>query len=199
MKIAQKLSIPVFALVLYACNSSQNVEPSGCVLPPEGFSKSDLIGTWVARRLDDIDNLIIREDGTYKQIIHVEFAEKPDVDYESDWQPWRIEFAESGIPYLHLEGMRLCASNPDIDCEQKGGGERDWNAYNENFYYDFCQSKSILMSGEGILMVLGVSERWQQPPRGIELNLLVNCTDCGGWVYELQEPDISTLTETSPP
>jgi len=48
-------------------------------------------------------------------------------------------------------------------------------------------------------MVLGVSERWQQPPRGIELNLLVNCTDCGGWVYELQEPDISTLTETSPP
>lgn len=200
MKMKLPFTLLSFALFLSACSSSQNEEQKGCILPPEGFSESDLIGTWVAGRLDDTDTLIIREDGTYKQIIHIEFAEKPTVDFESDWQPWRIEYTE-GIPYLHMTGMRLCASDPNIDCEQLGGGERDWNAYNENFYYDFCQEESVLMPGEGVLIVLGVPEHVtiQRPPRGIALHLLVNCTDCGGWVYKLDAISVPTLPETSSP
>jgi hypothetical protein len=56
-------------------------------LPPASFSKANLVGTWVARRLGDSDTLIIREDGTYKQIIHLDI---PAVDYEITRAAFRI-------------------------------------------------------------------------------------------------------------
>jgi hypothetical protein len=161
-----------------------------CTPPPTSFAETDLVGTWVGRRLDDTDTLILREDGTYRQLIHIEVPEQPSFDYESDWQPWRLEYLEGGPPYLHLEGMRLCVStlSLDLDCSQPGGGERDWNAYNENFYYDFCRRDSMLMVNEGILLVMGVPQRFEQPLRGIELAVLMNCTDCGPFTYELLLP-----------
>lgn len=154
----------------------QSLVPRKCTPPPEGFSEADLIGTWVGSRLDDFDTLVIRGDGTYKQIIHIEHIDIPDVDYESDWQLWRLEFAENGIPYLHLEGMRLCAINPDLGCDQSGGGG-----------YDFCQNKSLLMADEGILLVLGVpKDSTQPPPRGINLWFPLGSENT--WTYSLQEP-----------
>ncbi len=138
-------------------------------LPPAGFSEADLVGTWVATRLGDSDTLVIREDGTYKQIIHVEYTDytdEPDVDYESDWQPWWLEYHESGIPYLHLKGMRFCAINPSFSCDQPTG-YMGW--------HDFCEDKTIAMDNEGILIVLGETLDF---PMGSE----------NSWFYSLQKP-----------
>lgn len=160
-------------------------------LPPDGFSEADLVGTWVARRLGDSDTLIIRDDGTYKQIIHVEYTDytdKLDVDYESDWQPWWLEYHESGIPYLHLKGMRFCAINPSFSCDQPTGYQT-WHGFCED---TTISTETIAMDNEGILLVLGVSEEVRQswpdslPPRGINLWFPMGSED--SWSYSLQEP-----------
>ena len=116
-----------------------------CTSPPRTFSQADLIGTWEAGVPRQRDTLIIREDGTYKQLVHIEYTNLPSVDFESDWQAWWLEERESGIPYLHLQGMRQCGLNPEISCDQIGGGG-----------HDFCRNAQVPMDNEGILLVLGV-------------------------------------------
>jgi hypothetical protein len=126
--------------------------------------------------------LFFKEDGTYKQIIHLEV---PAVNYESDWLPWSIEYDENGLPYLHMEEMRLCAYAPNlIDCEQVGGGEEDQSSFNAGYCTIFCKKEMVLMSNEGILIVVGVPERFVQPPRGIKLRLLMYTES--SWVYDLE-------------
>jgi len=171
-------------IFLSACTVNRD-ETTGCTLPPKEFTKADLAGTWVATHLNSRrDTLIIKEDGTYKQVIHLE---SPPVDYESDWKTWQIEYLENGLPYLHMEGMHLCAYAPDlIDCEQVGGGEENPSSFNGGYWYDFCQEKMVPMPNEGVLIVLGVPQQFAQPPRGIELHLLKYTED--GWGYRLEEP-----------
>jgi hypothetical protein len=163
---------------------------SSCTPPPGDFVEADLVGTWVAHNLDSTDTLILRDDRMYKQIIHIDRPSEPPFAFESEWQSWDVEYAEGGPPYLHLPGMRLCVSDtlPDPSCVKVGGGERDSSAYNENFHYDFCRGAPMLMIEEGILLITGIPERFEQPPRGIRLALLVNCTDCGAFTYELDRP-----------
>lgn len=142
-----------------------------CMLPPEDFSITDLIGTWIAGSPSRNDMLVIRSDGKYKQIIHNEALA---IDFETDWQTWSLEYQKTGIPYLHLKGMRFCGFNPDISCEQTNGGG-----------FDFCSKKSISTSDEGILIILG-SSLTPGPPRGI--NLWYPLGSENTWVYTLQEP-----------
>ena len=151
------------------------IKPKKCTLPPNGFSDSDLAGTWVARRLNDTDTLILREDGKYKQIID---SKDLSIEYESDWLPWRVEYSEDDIPYLHLEGMRLCVALGSTDCNQMGWGNIKW--------HDMCQDKWVDSPNEGVLAVLGVPKRFTQPPRGIQLMLFISTENA--WGYELQEP-----------
>jgi len=152
-----------------------------CPPPPEGFSKADLVGTWEAGVPDQRDTLVIREDGTYKQSIHIEFTSLPPLDYESDWQPWWLEERENGIPYLHLEGMRLCAFNPGLSCDQAGGDG-----------HDFCRNEQIRMENEGILLVMGVPKPrinlygGTDAPRGI--SLIFPAGSENSWAYDLKEP-----------
>ena len=147
-----------------------------CRRPPESFSESDLIGTWKAGSGDTTDTLVIQADGTYKQFILITSI---DVNYESDWQHWWLENSDKGIPYVHLEGLRLCAvhSNP-TNCDHAGSGEVVWN--------DFCRNKGIIMTDESLLIVLG-SPGISQPPRGINLHLPSLFLD-NAYGYELQEP-----------
>jgi hypothetical protein len=117
----------------------------------------------------------------YRQIIHIEFDELPPVDYQSDWLPWRLEDRPNGIPYLHLEGMRLCAFNPAIPCSRPGGDG-----------HDFCLNSGVAMEGEGILIVLGSPTPLirfpggKYAPRGIKLLLPAGSEN--SWVYDLEEP-----------
>jgi hypothetical protein len=145
---------------------------------PEDFKEADLIGTWYAGYPDQNDTLIIQENGLYMQTSYIE---TPRFLYMGEWLPWRVEYSEDGLPYLHLEGMNLCAYDPGlVDCEKPGGGESTW--------YDFCVDEFVSMVDEGILIVLGVTERYQQsPPRGIQLHLLSKHIE-GAWVYNLVNP-----------
>ena len=124
----------------------------------------------------NIPALIIRGDGQYKQIIRMEI---PAVEYESDWQPWWLEYSESGTPYLHLEGMRLCVAEPELDCEQPGGGQEIWHSV--------CDNRSGLLINEGILAVIGPVEGFDNPPRGITL-FLYERYPLGSLTYTLIDP-----------
>lgn len=149
-----------------------------CSSPVGGFSEANLVGTWVAGVPRHKDALIIRADGRYKQIVHIEFAELPPLDYESGWQPWRLEYSKDNIPYLHLEGMAFCGINSDIPCEDHDGGG-----------YDFCQDKYLPMNGKGILLVRETSNAkpgsqatkyyyYLQYPLGSQ----------NSYIYDLQQP-----------
>jgi hypothetical protein len=170
---------------LIGCLGVENIDTSsrsdqGCLSPPKNFSESDLIGTWVSLGHNQ-DTLIIRDDGKYKQIIHIEYIDIPDVDFESDWQSWWLEEnSADGVPYLHLERMNLCAAFPNLsDCEHTGGTEKDWN--------NFCSLSHtrVQSNGEGILAVMGAPSL-SQPPRDIQLSLVFKAEM--PWGYELEEP-----------
>jgi hypothetical protein len=156
---------------------------TSCPLPPEGFQTSQLIGTWVTDFGEKTDTLILREDWQYKQIIRSDASINL---YESDWMKWRVEYGESGTPYLHIEGMRLCVSYHLQDCTFVGGGDTEW--------WDACENKIIRMPGEGILVVIGIPERFVQPPLGIELTPLIKDPDSPGSAYQLQVGRVDLLT-----
>jgi hypothetical protein len=59
-----------------------------------------LVGRWEAGVPNKSDTIIIRADGKYKQMKHMGV---PIVKYESEWQPWWVEYSETGVLYLHLE------------------------------------------------------------------------------------------------
>jgi hypothetical protein len=150
----------------------------GCIPPPENFKESDLIGVW-EREFGTPGNttLILREDRTYKQIY-----DDPDLGYhyESDWQGWRVEYRESGIPNLHLEGMRLCDYSSD-DCEREDGGATE-------FWIDYCEARPVEMRGEVVLLILGVSsDRVKPPHRDIVLSYPVPDPDSIPRAFQLQE------------
>jgi hypothetical protein len=148
---------------------------------PEGFSETDLVGTWIARSIDIIDTLIIQADGTYKQSIHIEYKS---LDYESDWQPWRFEYRENGTGYLHMDQLRTCASNPDTSCDWVNDGNTPWA--------DVCEGQWIKPyppAGEIILVAYGhpfldPNEKLSYP---FSLTLFQGF-ESGGWSYNYQEP-----------
>jgi hypothetical protein len=132
--------------------------PKACPTLPATFTEDDLIGTWVASySLDDKDTLIIKDDGTYKQIY-----ENPGVILvETDWQKWWLEWRESGYARLHLEGMRRCELFASL-CEREGGGldPQEYTAI------DMCEGGVIEMPHEVVLIVTGAK---YNTPRGIVL------------------------------
>jgi len=151
----------------------------GCTstLPPETFQESDLVGMWVAKEGTATDTLIVKTDHVYKQIYS-----DPVVEYhfESDWQRWWVEHRESGIPYLHLQGMRKCDRGDEL-CRRDGGGG------GSDLWFDFCEERLVQMRDEVILLVLGVPPNsFVSPPRGILLHQLTRDPDGVGSVFELQ-------------
>jgi hypothetical protein len=174
-----RLFIPlVLGVVISACVSStrQTYDSQRCNPPPESFSESDLIGTWVGERSGNTDTLIIQGDGRYKQIIQNSY---PKFDFESEWLPWRLEFEADGRPYVHFEGMHLCAYWVEMDCHEVGGGDLIW--------YDPCKKVWIKMPDEGVLIVIGAPKGFKPPPRGFSLVLPRKFT-IGSMFYELKEP-----------
>jgi hypothetical protein len=140
-----------------------------------------LIGTWYAGGAQRSDTLILREDDTYKQIIHVDYVEIPDIDYESDWQAWWLDYTEDGL-LIHLEGMNLCAAYSDlVDCEHAGGKDFTWG----NFCGNNTTGEATLGNGDGFLIVMELPAL-SQPPRGIQLRLMQ--IQELPWSYKLKEP-----------
>lgn len=157
-----------------------------------------MVGTWTAgwsRFGIPDDTLIIREDGTYKQILDLPNTEGPPFKYESDWQPWRLEYGENGLPYLHMTGMRLCAyTGGYIGCDVVGGGDSP-----KAQWYDSCKETWVHMPGEGVLIVMGRPRLSAQTPEPHTVDLFLLQRGEDRWAYQLYETAVPTATVTSPP
>jgi hypothetical protein len=145
---------------------------------PENFQEEDLIGTWVAEYNGGvaIDRLVIKEDGTYKQIFMDTLT--PSRNFESDWSKWWLEQRPSGYIRLHMDGMRKCDNLEEI-CERPSGGMSlsDWAI-------DPCEGELISMPDKTVLIVSG----YHLPRPG---EIVLRQTRVGGseWTYSftLQE------------
>ena len=168
-------------LALSACDILYRYEtppPGGWACPPlpVQFQESDLIGTWQAHygSLHTTDTLVLRGDGTYKQI----FVRSDGYRYESGWNRWWLERRPSGGLYLHLEGMHKCDVT-DTLCRQEGGGGGDMP------WWDPCEDRVFRMRGDVVLSVTG-TPAWHDPvPRGIVLNHMLS--GVSGFYFTLQE------------
>ena len=95
MNLTHLLGWIFLTCLLCACSVDQ---ASGCHPPPEGFSETDLVGTWHSGLSWRSNTLGIKEDGTYKQIIHIDhYTEDSSFEYESDWLPWLLAYGEKGL------------------------------------------------------------------------------------------------------
>ena len=72
--------------------------------PPATFRETDLVGTWEGHYGIPwgADRLILREDGTFKQI----YTDEKGYVYETPWNKWRVERFPDGRVRVHLEGAR---------------------------------------------------------------------------------------------
>jgi hypothetical protein len=72
--------------------------------PPTTFEDEDLVGTWRARYDGRVDTLILRADGTFKQIY--EDRHEEDYVYETPWNEWTVDRYADGRARIHLQGGR---------------------------------------------------------------------------------------------
>jgi hypothetical protein len=72
--------------------------------PPATFRETDLVGTWEGHYGVPwgTDRLILREDGTFKQI----YRDEKGYVYETLWNKWWVEHFPDGRVRVHLEGGR---------------------------------------------------------------------------------------------
>ena len=148
-----------------------------CPELPATFHQEDLVGTWAASySLNDSDVLIIRSDGTYKQIY-----DDPDAGrhFESDWLKWQIEFRESNFARLHLNGMRR-AGDLELIFNREGGGV-DPELFTA---IDYCENEVIDMPDGIVLIVTGATH---DAPRGIVLRQTRLAGSEWTWSFELIE------------
>jgi hypothetical protein len=146
--------------------------PSICLRLPKGIDESSLVGTWIGKHFGATDELIIRADGTYKQI----YSEGT-MKFESDWQKWWLEYAVDDTIRLHLSGMRRC-DDTDSTCNNPGGGlPAGVVAINP------CTPEYITYSKEVILFVSGYSKN---VPRGIVLWQAKIAGSDWNFAYQLQ-------------
>ena len=137
-----------------------------CSPLPETFQESDLVGTWQSRYYPGVvtDTLILREDGTYRQIYD---NERTGEHHTSPWYRWYVEHRPSGGLYLHLGGMRYCLGTNEVCRRQAGGG-------GDGPYYEPCEDRLIWDMGNEVILTVRGSEESRLPgtesaPRGILL------------------------------
>lgn len=79
--------------------------------PPTSLQEIDLVGTWEVNYRDrGVDSLILRSDGTFKQI-YKDFIWENYV-YETPWNNWRLESQSNSRLYIHLSEARYYNQGP---------------------------------------------------------------------------------------
>lgn len=102
--------------------------------PPATFQDSDLAGTWEDHYWGgEVDRLIIRPDGTFKQIYC-----NGDYRYETPWNKWWVERLPDGRVRVHLEGARYYLT---------------WVERGDYLFHDPFGNESIKMINELVLNV----------------------------------------------
>jgi hypothetical protein len=181
--------ILLLVLVLSACGPK---EPSGCItFRPEGFSESDLIGTWRGTIKAPRDStIIVAEDGRYRQSINIE---KTGFKYDGDWKPWRVTYSDEGLPYVHFKDFVMCAYWRDVDCKTGKSSitpivvdDTKDPFSGEYYWYDDCQKEWVETTGEAVFIVIRTTDYY---PRGINLVTLSKSSDAfTAPSYSLREP-----------
>lgn len=127
--------------------------------PEPGFEQSDLVGTWEARYGSRVDTVILKGDGTFKQVYRDATAR--DYVYETPWKEWRLERFPDGRIRLHLQGARYYIRGITIG-ELRGitggGADKDVHPTREPGalpypFYDPFGREHLHMVGELILTV----------------------------------------------
>lgn len=93
--------------------------------PPATLQELDLVGTWKAdygSRLG-VDKLILREDGTFKQIYE---NRRENYTFETPWNKWWLERFPDGRIWVHLKGARYYLGGiPVAEIYEKEGWGHD--------------------------------------------------------------------------
>lgn len=133
---------------------------------PETFQDHKLAGTWEAYYDRGItDRLIIRTDGTFKQIYH---DNTENYHFESLWGKWWVERSPDGRVRLHLQGARHYRYG--IDIAEEEGIRRPSCADDEPYcwrgaealprlFYDPIANEGVEMVGKLVLNVQSDSEQ----------------------------------------
>ncbi len=157
----------VFALlVLCSCltcrmTPASTAEPAYSE-PPPTFQDTNLVGTWEAHYCGfgiewGDDELVLRADGTFKQIYHDRTVEG--YVYETPWNEWWVERFPDGRIRVHLQGARFYAAGIET-AEWEGiwshcpedQPDCEWY-YAPLPFYDPIGDESLDMVGELILNV----------------------------------------------
>ena len=151
------LPLSLFALVITTmcclCDlpgiSASETQEEACLPPPENFSEQDIIGSWTSFNSSYTDTITFREDGKYKQIVHIE---TPNIDFEGEWNDWWIEFSDAGRPRIYLKEWHSCGLSiyNDPDCS-KTGLESNW--------HDFCDDEWVDIANTGMAILMATSLR----------------------------------------
>jgi hypothetical protein len=131
--------------------------------PPATFQETDLVGTWeghyggYAGYGQGLDRLILRADGTFKQIYKIE---KQGYVYETPWNKWWVERFPDGRVRVHLEGARYYVDG--IEMAERDGlhATSSGPPWPYSFYDWFVEGQekwSVEMVGKLVLNVRQVS------------------------------------------
>jgi hypothetical protein len=172
----------IVAAVTSGCSGYSNktetpLPTANCPPLPEGFTESDLVGTWVSVYGDgDIDTLVVMQNGKYKQTFK---TSTPQYNIESDWKKYTIERRPSGYLWVHFEGMQRCDDVRSL-CARPGGG-LDPNSLGT---IDYCEEVGVKMTKEVILVVTGDGNN---APKGIVLRQMRLVGSDWSYVFKLEK------------
>jgi len=177
------ITILIGALSIFSCLSiigdkltGDKNEGLACPPLPENFKESDLVGSWIGRYFENKERIIIRDDGTYKQIFSNDF-----LNFESEWQKWYIEYAPQGYIRLHMVGMRRC-DGLESECNDPGGG-----LPSHTLVINPCDNISMAYPDDEI--TLFVTGSTSDTPRGIMFQQATFAGSDWKYTFRLEEPE----------
>jgi hypothetical protein len=123
--------------------------------PPTTFKVADLVGTWRAHYDGSVDTLILKADGTYKQVY--EDRHEEDYVYETPWNEWSVDRYADGRVRIHLQGGRYYPAgiyiaewdgmHPDVPGMWGTSGAPAYS------FYDAFADEAVTMVGELVINV----------------------------------------------
>jgi len=171
-----------------ACVREEVEMLEGSEPPPATFRETDLVGTWEGHYGYPwgTDRLIIREDGTFKQI----YRDEEGYVYETPWNKWWVERFPDGRVQVHLEGARYYVGGIEM-AEQDGlhpiSSSPPWPYSFYDWFVEAGEKWSVEMVGKLVLNV-------RRAPSG-EL-VLAHMSD--SWEYRTWEVLVRVSTDETP-
>ncbi len=156
MRKAYLLLLGLLVLILAGVTSCDWLQEEDLYAnPPPTFQEGDLAGTWQASyysgQLDDLDQLDIRADGTFRQVYHIENYGGQPYTYDTGWSTWSVERFPDGRIWLHLktahyydEGVEFGESQGELTLASTSGVWPFWDPVGET---------GLVMIGELVLNV----------------------------------------------